>query len=377
MNLGIHVGNTITASLDPASIGDFIFYELVSDDLNKLIKNFTTDFLSRSMTFAGLMALTLVTLWILITGYRVVTGTLREPLMSIVTGMAKVVIIISAATTMSVFGSDLQTFFTDDLNKVVNGIVTGNSSQTVAKVIDKNLAYTQLALSAIDAVQVTQEDNATQGDKTRALVMAGFGTAGPPMAAGAMLLLYTFAIAILIGIGPLFILFLMFDKTKDMFQRWLFYLIATLFSMAVLSVVVSMCLDMSLRVAGALWGAKIVNTILGNGPEGLSSQALQYGGVGLLLTVLIISVPPMMGTIFQGTVGNYLTYSVFGAEGARPGPQGQPVGMYGAAQSSTGRQAPPTIADAFSRTIGATFIPQTDDVKTSDTLPGSSQGTRS
>jgi type IV secretion system protein VirB6 len=334
MNMGITFGNSmgsgrILSAFDPTNIGDFVFYKLVSDFLNQKIIEFTEQFLFRMMTWAGLMALTLVTLWILITGYRIITGRMRESLMHVVTDMAKVVLIISIATTASVFGTNLQTLLTQDMNKAVNGVVTGDSNQTIADVIDKNLAYTQLALGAIDAVQVTQGDDATQGDKARALLMAGFGTASPPMAAGAMLMLYTFVIALLVGIAPLFILFLLFEQTKGMFQRWLLYIIGTTFSMAVLSVVSSMCLDVSLRAAGALWGAKITNSILGNGPEGLSSQALQQGGVGLLMTVLIVSVPPIMGQIFQNTLGNFMHFSAFGGGfSSKPGPQGQPPGSY-------------------------------------------------
>uniref|UniRef100_UPI003D3036BD type IV secretion system protein n=1 Tax=Klebsiella pneumoniae TaxID=573 RepID=UPI003D3036BD len=35
-----------------------------------------------------------------------------------------------------------------------------------------------------------------------------------------------------VGLGPLFILCLLFDQTKQLFQRWLFYGIGTMFSMA-------------------------------------------------------------------------------------------------------------------------------------------------
>jgi type IV secretion system protein VirB6 len=54
------------------------------------------------------------------------------------------------------------------------------------------------------------------------MMLATFGTASPPMAAGAMLLLYQFVMAMFVGFGPLFILSLMFEQTKSFFQRWLF-----------------------------------------------------------------------------------------------------------------------------------------------------------
>ncbi|MCD0264947.1 type IV secretion system protein, partial [Xanthomonas melonis] len=124
--------------------------------------------------------------------------------------------------------------------------------------------------------------------KGRAMLMAGFGTASPPMAAGAMLLLFKFTMAFLIGIGPIFILALIFDQTKDLFKKWLFYVIGTLFSMAMLSVVTAMVLKFTVKVAAAYWAVKFIPLA---SAEGLSSQALQQGGIGLIMTMLIITIP--------------------------------------------------------------------------------------
>ena len=54
--------------------------------------------------------------------------------------------------------------------------------------IDQNMAETQLALAAIDAVQVPPSDTETAEAKAHAMFFAGFGTSSPPMAAGAVLL---------------------------------------------------------------------------------------------------------------------------------------------------------------------------------------------
>jgi type IV secretion system protein VirB6 len=81
--------------------------------------------------------------------------------------------------------------------------------------------------------------------------------------------------------------------------------------MALLSVVASMVLDLTIAVNEAIWGAKIANKLLGTDAEGLSTLALQQGGIGLLLTTLIISVPPMAAMSFQGTLGSFSPYSVY------------------------------------------------------------------
>jgi type IV secretion system protein VirB6 len=310
------------------NLADYLYYQLIYDYLNDEIKLFAMGLMRHLMSWASALALTLVTLWILIQGFRIATGRSRDSLLVTVIDMGRITVIVAAATTMAVVGTDLRTFLTEDLDREVHYLFTGNADQSTSQAIDKNLAYTQLALSTINAVQVVPGDIEMQSAKDRSAWIATFGTASPPMAAGAMLLLYQFAMALFIGLGPLFILCLIFPQTKDLFKRWLMYGIGTTFSMALLSVVVSMVLKLTAKVSAALWGAKIINAILGNSTEGLTSVAMQQGGIGLLLTVLIVSVPPMAAMFFQGTLGSFLSYSAFGGTASSMGPRGQPPGSW-------------------------------------------------
>jgi type IV secretion system protein VirB6 len=214
---------------------------------------------------------------------------------------------------------------TDNLDKEIHQLFTGDTD-SAADAIDENLAYTQLALAAVDVVRVSPTDPESLDKKNKALFMAGFGAASPAMAAGAMLLLFKFTMAFLVGVGPIFILALMFDQTKELFKKWLFYVIGTLFSMSMLSVVSAMVLKLSTKVAIALWASKV---IMGTDTEGLSSQALQQGGIGMLLTVLIITMPTVAAALWQGNMGSFMHFSAFSGGGASsPGPQGQPPGSY-------------------------------------------------
>jgi type IV secretion system protein VirB6 len=94
-----------------------------------------------------------------------------------------------------------------------------------------------------------------------------------------------------------------------------------------------------------MWGAKIVNNLLGNSTEGLSSVAMQQGGMGLLLTALIVSVPPMAAMFFQGTLGNFMSYSVFNGGNNSVGPNGQPPGAWSAHRLAVEKPqgAPPPV----------------------------------
>ena len=141
-------------------------------------------------------------------------------MMAMVTNMARIVVIpkrgqvVTAATSMSIFGGSLSTFLAADgtLGSEISRVVGGTSSPISG--IDANMAETQVALAAIDAVQVPPGDTESTEAKVHAMMLAGFGTSSPPMAAGAMLLLYQFAMAMVVTFGPLFILCLIFEQTK-------------------------------------------------------------------------------------------------------------------------------------------------------------------
>jgi type IV secretion system protein VirB6 len=147
------------------------------------------------------------------------------------------------------------------------------------------------------------------------------------MTAGAMLLMYTFAITLFVGLGPIFILCLLHDSTKQLFHGWLKYGLATMFSLAVLSFMTSVIMEMMFKVAGALWSAGAINGLLrlGDGGAGLTSQAMQQGGIGLLMTVLLVTAPPMAASFFGATIGQFSSVSqVAGGGGAQANASGQP-----------------------------------------------------
>lgn len=328
-----------------SNLGDYAYYYLIYSYLQTEISNFQGSFLTGVGAWASAIALTLITLWILIQGYRIITGQSRDSMMALMVNAARIAVIVTAATSMSIFATPLQTLFSaqgdGSLGAAIGGLVAGGYSPVTQ--IDRNMAATQLTLAAIDVVQVPPGDTDNAEAKAHASMLAGFGAASPPMAAGAMLLLYQFTIAIFIGLGPLFILCLIFEQTKDLFRRWLMYGIGTLFSIATLCLVSSIVLKLVENVAVALWSADLVNNFLGQGTEGFSSRALEQGGIGLLMTVLIVSVPPLTANFFQGTMGNFLFQSAFGAGGARAAAmqQGLPPGAYG---GGGGSYAPaPTI----------------------------------
>jgi type IV secretion system protein VirB6 len=284
---------------------DWVFFAFIYDFIRHEIKVLGLNLMARASYFAALVALALVTMWVFYQGLRILAGK-GESLMALVLNASRVAFIVTAATSMGIGGSALYDTVGVRLPAVITGYVT-NGTSTVEDQIDDTLFGMTLALKSIDVLNVAT-DETIEDDKNRAMYMTVIGTAGPAVTAGAMLLLYQAALALFIGLGPIFILCLMFDQTKSLFQRWLMYGLGTMFSMAVLAAMVSIALKVVLAVAAAHWATAIAGTLFNvNLSSGITGAALQQGGIGLLLTLLIITVPPMAANFFQGTLGTLAT----------------------------------------------------------------------
>jgi len=308
-------------------LSDLLFFREINSFLTHEIGVFQSNLFERVVHILGVCAISLLTIWIVIQGYRIVTGQSRESMMVLVTNSLRATLIVGIALgTAKLSGSTFHAL-TDGLSGTVTSIVSGTDEDVYARV-DRCLAYMQLALANIDVIDVG-EDEVLNEKKERALWFAGVGTGGPAVMAGTMLLLNKIAMALFVGLGPLFVLCLLFDQTKGLFGRWLYYGLGTMFSLGVLSVMVTLATDMVIAVAKAFWAS----SLLGAGPDNVSSMALQQGGLGLVLTMLILSAPPMAAMFFQGTLGNFNAYNAFAnhapplGSGLPPNTSYQPTGQ--------------------------------------------------
>lgn len=318
-------------------LADYALFRLISGWITSRVEDFGLALMGRSMTFVGGIGLSVVTLWLLFQGYRIVSGA-RESMMGLVTQGVKTALIFGIATTMAVGNIALYSFLTDDMDKAIHQIVTGKDDESTSHSIDKALAIVQVAMTAIDGIQLLEPDPELLEEKRIAKSWAMVGSAAPAIAAGTMLLLFKIIIALWIGLGPIFIFALAFSQTKGMFTKWLQYGLGTLFSMGVLSFVANLLLDLTVRIATFMWLTKLVN-VPGISTEGITNQAMQQGSVGMIMTMLIISTPPIAAHFFQGQIGSFLANPSFGRSGAASSP-GQPSGQIPPPRAIDSPQAP-------------------------------------
>lgn len=296
-------------------MGQFVFFTLINEYLSHQINSFQWALLQRTSMLVSGVLLILMTLWIMFQGYRRITGQSQESMMVLVSDSLRAVLILAVATSMAAGSQGLYWTLSDGLSSDIVQLVTGKNASPFQS-IDDNLAMMQIGMSTIDTIEDGGNGNVAS-DLSRDKWLSGAGVAGPAVIAGSLLLLNKVALALFIGFGPLFITCLLFKQTASLFSRWLLYGIGTVFSLAVLSVMITLSMQM-LAAVTASYIAQYVASMATTGAlptDGLNSMALQQGGIGLILTTLIISAPPMAAAFFQGTLGQFQTYSPFGRVG--------------------------------------------------------------
>ena len=322
----------ITSAL-AGGVSKFVFFKIINNFLRDEIDYLQWTLLSRAAVAVSFSAVMLLTVWVLIQGYRIITGRSHQPMMALVGDTAKAFLVLVIAASMAYNTSGIYLYLTDRMVTAISETVNPNGGSPYEG-IDKGLAQMDLMLGVIDAISdganaATGQvgDSEVQSAKDRAKWFTGIGVAGPSVIGGSVLLLNKIAIALFVGFGPLFIMFLMFDYTKSLFQRWLLYGIGTVFSLAILAFMVSISTKVVTSVSAAIlaqyvlltcnaWGLGIGG---GGGGEGITSLAMQQGGLGLILSTMIISAPPMAAAFFQGTLGQFSGYSPFGQIGRGTG----------------------------------------------------------
>ena len=315
---------------------DLLLYTGIRDYLYARIGYFTEVVLSKNLNLALTMVLALLTLWIMVQGYLIVTGRSQEGLKGFIFNLGKNYIVIAIALGVSLGSSFSVRVLTDNLANGISQVMHGSNdfgseclteqtSYITGCKIDLNLKTTQLVLSSLSAID-TADDVHLEDLLSEAKWFAGVGTAGPAVVAGTMLIMYRIAISLFVGFAPIFILCLLFKRTAPLFQKWLYFGLATIFSSVLLGVMAEISMDLVGHLFGGAAAGKFVATIIGEGgTTGIMETVTQQLGLGLMLSTLLITVPPMAGMWFNGIMASYSGYNAM--QGWGTGQPATPPGM--------------------------------------------------
>ncbi|WP_369587162.1 type IV secretion system protein [Kingella oralis] len=269
--------------------------------------------LSRNLSLALTMIGALFTLWIMVQGYLILTGRSQENLKAFIFNLGKTYIIILVALGVSSTSEFSLRTLTEVTTDGIASLMTGDSdvsectlkstSSLMGCKIDKSLTVAQASMAFINQID-TADNPDVAAQVERAKLFAGAGAAGPGIVTGTMLIIYRVAMALFVGFAPFFILCLMFKKTTPYFSKWLNYGLATMFSSALLAAMASISTDLVKIIAQSQYKyskiASITGIITGESVTGIFNSAMNQLGLGLMLSTVLIIVPPMAGSWFNG-----------------------------------------------------------------------------
>ena len=94
-------------------------------------------------------------------------------------------------------------------------------------------------------------------------------------------------------------------QTAPLFQKWLYYGLATIFSGVMLGVMTEISMDLVGNLFGGATAGDFVAKVIGGGSQtAIMETVTQQLGLGVILSALLITVPPMAGMWFNGLMSS-------------------------------------------------------------------------
>ena len=266
-------------------------------------------------------ATVLMTIWFIFQGWQIATGQSRYSMRSFITRSVQVVLVMAIAQGSAIFGKDLVGSI-NGLKDMVSLYVTGKEYKSTETMIDG--VFGAMAVLQ-DVLNVPVRDSNSSALAGGLNFITGMGQAIPALISGGLLLLNQIALNLCIVFAPLFIVCFLFEATKPFFNAWVKFTVTTLFTLAVLTVVVTIAMKAILIVTATLAAADIAS----DSRMQLRDIATASGGLGMMMSTLLLGGPPLVANFFSGAVtAGFNAYNNIGnmAGGGGGGGSGRPAG---------------------------------------------------
>lgn len=291
-------------------------------------------------TALGAMSIVLVTMWVMYHGFMIISGTNKEPILALGFKSAKLVLILSLVALIAK-QSPIIAEWVLDFQALITVAIVGQGTD-VYKIIDLNLAVAQVFNALVDGLVGGQQAGAD--GKSLTTIAALVGQSGPAMLVSVLAIMAEISITLSIMLAPLFLFFLLFQQTASMFWTWVKFLLGTMVSLAVLTLISSILLNMMV-----LYGASVLAAFFINGAQtavsfDTSNSALQMTTLGGLSTALLLLIPPVIMQFFNSGAAFAATamqgMGLGNLAKAAEGPQGGQSSQTGSAGANGANGAP-------------------------------------
>ena len=316
------------------------FFILIKTYVEILIMKFGDRGLSALSTVLIPSLMSMVTVWLMFEGYRILNGQSREPLNMFLWRGAKMVVIITVASWIMNNPTGLRDWISEHIKNPIASVIVGGEYASPEAMVDSSLLLMHLIMGAFGSLQAATSNN-NDGALANFIMASGVAQGTPAVVAGALLLLNEIALSLAILTAPAFILCLLYDPTKQYFQGWLKFFLGSLLTMAVLSVMVTIGLKVMLVYAAKVLGEYGVSAMTTNSTEsrpGIAQITIMQGGLGLMMSTLMITAPLLVGNLIGSSLGGFSGYNMFTGGNVPRDSNNNPLVNQGQEQTGKGKE---------------------------------------
>lgn len=255
---------------------------------------------------------TLLIVYVMLWGWAMLRGMIQEPVTDGLARVLKATFIVAFATNSALYSSDIANFLYD-WPPAFSGVLMGGVATNTTQLID------HIAGSGLDL--------ASQAWQTASLAnLGGYVVSGIIFTmtlaitaiTGTIIISAKFGLALLLAIGPVFILMLLFDATRDFFHKWLGVVMTSGFTI----VLVSMAAAMVFKLYGAAFDAASAQATANGGVVSLTdiAPATVYGIIALFFILGVPSLAASLGGGFSSASAAAAGWAYDKIKGATPSP---------------------------------------------------------
>lgn len=281
---------------------DFHFFEDMFSRLTTALNAYVNETAVNVITAITPVVTTLITIYVVLWGWSMIRGVIQEPVLDGLGRIVRLALITGIALNIGHYNTYLSNFLWESPEALASMVLGPSSTSTssvqfldglLSKLYDYGMAFYQAA-----------QANSTLGIPDLGKVAAAniiwlIGVAVTGYAAF-LFILAKMALAVLLAVGPIFIIFMMFEPTKKMFDAWMGQVLNFVFSVMLAAAVLGLIL-------------KIVEAFLVS-PDAIANMAdteiagaipvLAYGVIAILVLIQVSSIASALGGgVAVGTLG--------------------------------------------------------------------------
>lgn len=280
------------------------FYESIFQACDQAMRSFLSDTVSNVAAEVGPLAHQMVILYVFLWGFAAFRGLIQEYITDGIVRIVKLFLVVTLATNIGLYNeliANNMLALPDYLGSLLGG--TGNLVGESKNTLD------QILSDGMTAGGVFWEKGSIGLDtELGPYVMAALTWASVLIAtayAAFLLILSKFAMTVLVGLGPLVLVFMMFQSTSKFFESWLQQLINYSLVSALAVGVVKIIFTV---VAGTAEATAAASTAAAASPEGIGIQTIAtlvlLAAIGLLVLMQVTGVASALaGGIAISTMG--------------------------------------------------------------------------